>query len=80
MRSRHGDIAAYFAVNATALERTVARHVVASAIDGCSRRGGTFLHEPRAVPQVRLALRGRGRNAARHQFQPLRDVELRRSS
>jgi RNA polymerase sigma factor (sigma-70 family) len=37
--SRHDDIAAYFAANAAALERTVARHVVASRAvveDACS--------------------------------------------
>src|SRR3954447_11358040 len=39
MSSRHDDIAAFFAANAIALERTVARHVVAGAAtieDACS--------------------------------------------
>jgi RNA polymerase sigma factor (sigma-70 family) len=49
MRSRHDDIAAYFAVNAIALERTVARHVVASRAvleDACSVAWSKLLRRP----------------------------------
>jgi hypothetical protein len=44
--SRHDDIAAFFAANATALERTVERHVIASQAiveDACSIAWGKLL-------------------------------------
>ena len=49
MSSRHDDIAAYFAANATALERTVARHVVATPTfveDACSIAWSKLLRRP----------------------------------
>src|SRR4051794_12435227 len=49
MASRHDEIAAYFAANATALERTVARHVVASTSvieDACSVAWSKLLRRP----------------------------------
>jgi RNA polymerase sigma factor (sigma-70 family) len=49
MSSRHDDIAAYFAANAAALERTVARHVVASSVvveDACSIAWSRLLRRP----------------------------------
>src|SRR3954469_1959872 len=57
MRSRHDDIAAYFAANATALERTVARHVVATDAvveDACSIAWSKLLRRP----DIRLASDG----------------------
>src|SRR4051794_3703294 len=47
--SRHDDIAAFFAANATALQRTVARHVVASTAaveDACSIAWSKLLRRP----------------------------------
>src|SRR3954464_14271412 len=47
--SRHDDIAAYFAANAAALERTVTRHVVASTVvieDACSIAWSKLLRRP----------------------------------
>ena len=49
MASRHDDIAAFFAANAIALERTVARHVVASSAvveDACSIAWSKLLRRP----------------------------------
>ena len=49
MSSRHDDIAAYFAANATAPERTVARHVVATdeiVEDACSIAWSKLLRRP----------------------------------
>jgi RNA polymerase sigma factor (sigma-70 family) len=49
MPSRHDDIAAYFAANAGALERTVARHVVAPGAvveDACSIAWSKLLRRP----------------------------------
>ena len=49
MRSRHDEIAAFFAANATALERNVARHVVAGTAvieDACSMAWSKLLRRP----------------------------------
>src|SRR4051794_35832907 len=49
MCSRHDEIAVYFAANAAALERTVARHVVASTAaieDACSTAWAKLLGRP----------------------------------
>ena len=66
MRSRHDDIAAYFAANATTLDRTVARRVVASrpvVEDACSIAWSKLLRRP----DVRLGSDGFGRARAASQ-------------